>query len=414
MAIVKWRGDAQKIKQVDTVTYAGTPASGNTVTLTINGKDLTYTLDGSDTTTTVATAMAALIGQYNNNIPEWAEVSAESAANVITITGHEDGRPITISESDTGGGITQALASVTDAEGPNHWDIAENWEGGAVPGAGDDILFEDNDVDCLYGLNDSGNPSSIRIRASYTGRIGLATKNDDYFEYRTTSMELNVATWIIGEGEGPGSPRLRLGNGGSAATVTVYKTADPEDDNQAFIFEGTSVSNVMRVYRGSVGIGTETDGDSSTIATLHVGYVDDIEADADVVCGRSVTLTNVAKTGGKLVIEAATTTILQDAGEIEVKGSGIAASLVLNGGTCDYNSTGAITALHVGSQAAIDFSGIMPDVTVTNCNLYAGASLRDPFRRVIWTNPIELTRCSLLELEALDLGTHITLAPTDA
>jgi hypothetical protein len=41
-------------------------------------------------------------------------------------------------------------------------------------------------------------------------------------------------------------------------------------------------------------------------------------------------------------------------------------------------------------------------------NLYAGASVTDPFRTVTWSSGLSLIRCSMAQV-TLDLGTNIQL-----
>ena len=58
MASNRWLGRAQAIAQVDTVTSTGSPATNDTITLTINTKSLVITIgESSPTTTTVALAI---------------------------------------------------------------------------------------------------------------------------------------------------------------------------------------------------------------------------------------------------------------------------------------------------------------------------------------------------------------------
>jgi hypothetical protein len=114
---VRWTGDAVAIVQQDTITVGVTWIQGETITLTINGKDLVVTVGSSVTTANVATLLKEAINGdtltdttaacspkgtgYTISapvgggplIPEFAEVTAEVSAAVVTVTGDTAGKP---------------------------------------------------------------------------------------------------------------------------------------------------------------------------------------------------------------------------------------------------------------------------------------------------------------------------------
>lgn len=107
-----------------TVTIAGTPASGNTITVTINGHAVTYTLVGGDTTTALtATHVAAAITADSTDGPL---VTATASGSVITITAKALGSAgnLSLSTSATGGGAT-ATASTGTLSFANNYYIAK-------------------------------------------------------------------------------------------------------------------------------------------------------------------------------------------------------------------------------------------------------------------------------------------------
>jgi hypothetical protein len=91
--------------------------------------------------------------------------------------------------------------------------------------------------------------------------------------------------------------------------------------------------------------------------------------------------------------------------------SGEHAEIEIDGGTCYYRSTGTLTDVRVGGGGTLDFTRDNRGRTVTNCELHARGTIRDPFKTVAWTGGVDLTRASLAEV-TLDLGTHLTLTPS--
>lgn len=122
MTIRVYRGDAQGRAQVEFVTPSNVER-GDKFTLTINRKDIT--IDTSNVLPEVIGVKAVVdlfinaIGQYNNVIPEWAEISANQgfAADGVTVThliltGPTDGKPFTVTASTTDAGQGQVTVTV--------------------------------------------------------------------------------------------------------------------------------------------------------------------------------------------------------------------------------------------------------------------------------------------------------------
>src|SRR5215831_18380092 len=124
MANIRWRGDAAKVAQVNTVTPANV-AVNNTFSLTINGKSLTYTA----TTTNVSEITAGLVALVRaTTIPEFAEVIPQDNAVNLTLTAATPGTPFTQTSSAAGGTATLTTTITTTGAGPNDWSVAANWD----------------------------------------------------------------------------------------------------------------------------------------------------------------------------------------------------------------------------------------------------------------------------------------------
>ncbi len=393
-------------------------ATGGTFTLTFNAETtagIAYNATASAVQTALEGLTTPLAGDFSvtGAGPYLVEFKQNyTASNVAEMTG--SGASLTGVGSQT---FTTSVA--TSPTGPNWFNEADNWQttgssAANAPAANDTLIFKDSDIDCLYGLENLSGATVAKISclASYTGKIGLPTNTGEYFEYRNTELTLGAATINIGEGEGSGSSRIKINGEAVQTTVSVYNTGASDDDLPAFVWRGVHASNVVNVFRGSVGVALNATGDDASIAMLTVGFIDSQDTDAIVVLGEGVSqLTTVNKSGGSLTIgDTAVATFTQEGGSAEINGAGAIATLTNHEGDILYNSTGTITTLTVSEEAAVDFTAKQIARTVTNCTIYSGSTLTDSFKTVTWSNPITLSNCSLEEV-TLDVGTNITLQP---
>lgn len=436
MSELIWKGGALAIKQVATIVVSGTWATSDTATITINGKDLVLTAGAAVTTANIASALSAainatsatngVIGTETRNvggqeIPELREVVATVNSSTVTVTANTAGKPFTISETvDTAGdGDLTLTLEATAATGPNHWDNADNWSGGAVPQSSDDVVIDQTgQYDILYGLAQSAvTLTSLTITNGFTKKIGLPKVNKDsaqypYPEYRDTYLAVSATTLTI-HGEGQGSGRIKIDLGANASTMGIQANGQSAETGvPSVLIQGTTTTNVARVTKGDVGFAF-FDGESAHLATLEVGYVTNLAGDSTVRCGDGCDLgdATIKQTGGTLTTETAngTGTVTQTGGTFYA-GGGAHASITASG-TVFYNSVGTLTTLNVYSGATVDFRQATGAVTVTDTNMYRGSSLYDPSKRVTFTNAIDLEGCGLSDV-TLDLGQHLTIQRT--
>ena len=97
-----------------TITLSGSPASGDTVTATINGHPVTYTLVTADTLATAATALAADI---NADATDTRIVSASAAGDVVTVESLTELGTYTLTAGATGIVATASGAKLDYADG---------------------------------------------------------------------------------------------------------------------------------------------------------------------------------------------------------------------------------------------------------------------------------------------------------
>lgn len=430
MATRRWLGAALPVAQVETITIANTWAANDTATVTINGRDITMTVGTTATTTQIATELAAVLNSSTSilgtgysatergpNVAEFTEFSAVASGSTVVCTGVTKGKPFTMTTSESTAGLgTCTRATTTAATGPNHFDNADNWSGGAVPVDSDAIVFDSGNVSCKYGLSNAAvSPASITITMGYTGSIGLPLTNVDdaslpYPEYRTRYLTLGAVadgvtnTIRIGDGAGAGSPRIMLDNVDAQVTGLIVNTAQPEiDGEQTVQWKSTHADSVWTVQKGSLGVAPLA-GETATIATLNVGYRENVASDSIVFCGSGVTLTTINQSGGILTTNSNVTTMNQRDGTWDHV-AGTLGTLNLDGGTCLYRSTGTLSAAIVGSGGNLDFRQDMRARTVSACDLFEKSEIHDPFGTVTFSAGIDLNRCQPTDV-VLDIPAH--------
>lgn len=396
-------GQALAVPQVNTVTP--TAANAQTYTITINGKIVTYT---SDATATVAEITAGLTTAFNASTePEFAEITATDSATHVTLTADTAGYPF-VNTSAATGAATLVTATTTASAGPNDWSTADNWSGDAVPVSTDDVQIENSSVSILYGLGQSAvTLTSLNIAQTFTGTIGLPERNSNgYAEYRYTDgyLAVSATTTNIGRGGGTGSGRIKINFGSVATTLGVYGSGSPTEVGlESLLIKGTG-ANVVNVFAGSVGLGvlSQLTTETTTITTLRM-------LGGSVRTGGACTITTKDQAGGTLDTWFTVTTCNMTGGTHNHYSSTMS-TIQVNGGTINWYSSANPTSIIVNNGGTVDFSGDVRTITVTTANIYAGATIRDPYARVTWTNGIDLEECRLPEV-TLDLGKDRKLTP---
>jgi len=411
MATKIWRGDAQAVPQESRATPANVEV-GDIFTLTCNQKEIAFTA----TAATVANVTAGLTAAWNASAePEHAELTVTDATTYVKILGPSDGRPFTVTSSATNGGAanTQTLTMSTvsgTGTGPNYWDNADNWSPNGVPVNSDDVILENSRVSILYGLAQSAvTLATLRQYQSFEGSVGLPVFNDlGYFEYRATELAIGATLMELGLGDGNGSGRIKVNNGSVQTTMNLRGSGSGlETGVPAVLWRGTHANNAINATKGQLGIAI-LQGQSATCENLRIAYQTNVLGDVDVRCGVGVTLTNVEQSGGYLLTNSNITVHNLYDGEL-VHQNGTMGTLQIERGACRYRSAGTLTTCRVGSDAELDLRQDPRAVTITNLELHAGSTLRDPAGRATYTNGIDLYRCSPMDV-TLDLPPHRTLS----
>jgi len=404
MATRTWTGAARNIAQV--ATSSGTWATG-TYTYTINGKDVSYVATSSGAANVIPGIAAAIEAAA---IPEFSELTLtqDTVGGTLTFTAATAGKPFVMTTSGPAGFTHTATTASTGAE---YFDNADNWAEGAVPITGDDIVFADSAISCRYALDQTGvDPDSCTVRATFTGEIGLPpTNTSNYPEYRDRYLKFGggaAITLTVGGGQGNQSSLILIDTNGADTTLQLYGSGSAQNTPYPFNLKGTGAGSDLSCYGGS-GLFESCTADNFFATPFEAGGdVYELDSNCSIATLRSTSAANVRLYG-------AITTLLEALGGSQVTTFGAAAAPTVRtatGGRILWASTGGIsTHLYCEHQGFISFNEDASAKTVANATMYAGSELLDPLGVVTFTNPINLTGCSLADV-TLDVGRNRTLA----
>lgn len=401
-------GSAAAIAQVTSLTVGGTPASGNTYSVTMGfgaGKTVTYTATGTDTNTTIATGLQKFLAA--SLFPEFLEEAwTNPSAAVIYATALVAGMPFTLTTATTGtGSPTLAQATVTANSGPSDVSIASNWSTGSLPVTGDVLYFQNLNVPALYNLQALAaiTPANIFGDGSMTAAIGLPVNNPNgYREYRQRFFQFTGCSGVveIGLGQGQGSGKVQFDFQSGNFTANVYKSATSSETGMPAVqLKGGSSSTAINHNKGTLGIALLA-GETATVPTLNVDYVSNQAGDAQVWTGPGCTLTTVNMNGGQLNSRCAVPTLNSTGGTATVYAGNMTLANLENAGAGAPASTlyyappagGTISSYSVGNGCVLDASGTLETVTLTGNGsgttgtLYAGSTVNAPGGNLVMTN----------------------------
>lgn len=417
MATVYWKGGAAPVAQVDTLTVGGTVEAGDLFTLALGDKTLSVAAADTSAANTAAAIAAAWNALDTTDWPEFAEITAAATTGgALTLTADEPGVPFTVvvATTESNGAAaddqTFARAASVACSGPNHWDTAANWSGGAIPANTNDVVIENSDVDILYGLDQSALTfASLTIKQSYTGKLGLPRRNaGGYFEYREQSLKCGATVVNIGDGDGQGSGRIKLHTGTVAGTFTILNAGTPAETGiPAVLLQGSHANSALVVLKGDVGSAFFA-AETAQYASVKTSYRDSPAGDVHLRCGSGVTHGTITQAGGTIEIESNATTISQteETATLWLKGAAAVTTLTAEG-LVKSHSTGTITTATI--RGVLDKRGTMTAQTITNLTVTAGAEYHDPAGLLTLTNNMILSQCRPSEI-VLDIAAGKTLA----
>lgn len=379
---ILWRGDAQPIAQVDTIVVGGSWSTGESATITCNGKNVTFTVGATET---VAAVVAGLVAAWNavTDIGEIMEMVASDDNPNILITARTAGKTFTITVSKDSGSGTISVSTTTTNSGPNDVAVAENYVGGSVPSSGDTLILQNSSSSLLYNLDALDGVKLVQYQ-SFTGTIGLplyATYGQlSYREYRDTYLTIDGGSCVLGLGDGAGSGRIKIDFGAVTTAAVVYNAGNSiENSIPAILLKGTDADNTLIVMKGSVGTAFFA-GEITTFNTISVGYITNQTSDSSVQCGGGATLGTIVQNGGSVSIQSNVTTYTQYAGKVVIGESATVGTGVFYGTVVDQSS---------GTWTTITINGVYDArqnpyaKTITNALLLGpNSEYHDPFDAV--------------------------------
>lgn len=392
----------------------GTPGD-NDFTVTIGGVAVTVAGD-TDVATTAAALLAALQAETH---PYFTAVTwTNPSGGTITGTAVTAGVPFeaALSVSGVGSGAVTDFSDTTPNSGPNDWNAAANWSGGAKPANSDNVIIKDSAVNICYGLAQSGvTLSSLRIEKSYTGKLGLdylnlanaadgSSANVEAVEYRATHLTIKVNGPVDlgahnGIGVQNGSTRLLINLLDQETTVIVHDTARTSADNgrPALRIKCASATTSIFVKSAPGGVGVAMDAPHET-STVGLVSVSDTSTASRVFVGRGVTITTFFQNGGDNYLNAAATvtTVTAKGGKLLTEGDYTITTLNANGGAVNANNIktagNCVTTMNVaGGEVNFLGSNRPRTVAATNVDVSQSGSALKVDTAVVTLTAVQLT-----------------------
>ena len=396
MATQTWLGSAVAVQQVRTFTVGGSPAAGDTFSLTVGNKTFTAVAPIAPTTATTAAAIYGVLSAISATLNlEFAGLAYNytSGSNSLTISGAA-GVPFDIQTAvgsgNTGSG-TFAWSDTVPASGPNFADVGANWSTGAAPASGDDVYLTNSSVSILYGLSMSGVAlHSLNCDATFTGTVGLPRNRgqsgaQQTAEYLPQYWEIGAATVNLNTGGG----RFKLNTGAGGANLTITGAASSAEAGiKTILWLGTGTNNIS-ISKGSLAA-ANFPNETATIATLNQEWQTNQSGDTDVRLGPGCAITTVNKTGGALEINSAVSTLSQNGKGATTFNGGAQGTLSVYAGSLLFGEIASYTALTVDDGGTADFRRGGGAVTGTNTSLSGNYTFLDPGKRITFTNPLAI------------------------
>lgn len=370
MANNVWRHSANTaVAQVRTFTITAAGASGIIWTFTITDDDgttytgVTYTNDASPTTTEVASGLTSAWNSSTN--PLALRITASNPSDsVVKLTSDTAGIPFTVTLADDGAG-THTETATTANVGNEDGSLALNWSLDTVPTATNDLIFEPGSVNWKYGLNQS----SVAI-ADFRAMKGCSSQFGRFEFGKFYYLRIDPDAYDF-----RGNGNLCLFDIGSA-NISPYIEAhgSPSATGRHTVYIKGSNIATLTAAKGNVGISV-LDADTTTVATVLCGLLENQTSDVDMTIGSGTTLTTLTQYGGKCLLKCAGTTVnIYKGGILTTEGTGAITTVnVYEGATFYAKSTGTITTLNLWGTA--DFSRHVGAKTVTTLNLKKGGTI---------------------------------------
>jgi len=416
-ATIIWSGGAAAVAETHTVT----PANPNTSDVYfIKLEDwqglthsISFTVAATETVAAVTEGLtAAAAAAKTGGADAWSGVIVADDTTHITIVSDTAGNGFTVTTSvtDGAGGTAPTLtdATTTANAGPNLFGAAENFVGDTLYAAGDNVIIPSGATDDIYGMDASATKlKSFTIEEGCNINIGSLNKKLQLdMTYSATAYP--VVTY------GTGSLFLDIDNY-SYIDIRDAGSGNPAAGTYALNLVGTTASAEGAIYvRAGAGNSISLAGNAGeTLEAESVSVWSGVVQIGTVVDNAASTLPLVTIEGGVASLKSAAHTVNANGGTLTRSGvSAIDTALNVDGGTVIDNGSGTILLVNIFGKGTINARANAVGVSYTACELWSGASILDSFKKITFTDGINLNRCSLSDV-TLDLGTNlkITRAP---
>jgi len=394
MANTYFTGEAIAVAQVDTVQITADDAA-TTYKITIGGIVVSVSGTGTGVNDTATALQVALEASTH---PYFEAIAFTVATDTVTMTASVAGCPFTATSSVAGGaGTIGAVTSSTACTGPNHYDDADNWSGGAVPVNADTVHIDSN-VNICWGLAQSAVTLGALTIYRNTGKIGLAydqfatsADGDSYSstqvpEYRDHYLNTLVnGDVIIGRHLGPGDPagsgRIKLDLGNQATTIQVEHagaSAEQYSPSVRLLTNCATTDLFVRSAEGGVGVAIDEPDETSTIRMVSIS---DDSTNTRAFTGPGTTITTWEQTGGdnilQVVAAGTATTVNVDGGILTTEGGNFTVTtgnVAADATLYPNHLSSGVEWTTLNNRGTIDTSKSNQARTITTLNPYRGAT----------------------------------------
>tara|TARA_Y100000114_G_scaffold83671_1_gene77222 strand:+ start:1554 stop:2405 length:852 start_codon:yes stop_codon:yes gene_type:complete len=234
------------------------------------------------------------------------------------------------------------------------WNTTTNWSTGALPGAGDDVIFNTSSRDVTISSSVAGTTyGSLKILDGFTGSLGVSG----------TKLEVMATSLLIATD----AAKIHLDGHHTTAIITDIHPGTAASPNVTF---GTSSQiTTLRITGGAGAVEVASAGITTT------QMLDAPRAVLSILSTAS-SVTNILMDSGTITTAESITTADVSGGSLELTGAAGATTVNLTGsGTLRHNSTGTVATLNVFDRACLATTAGNSTSTgpvFTTTNLYDG------------------------------------------
>jgi hypothetical protein len=212
------------------------------------------------------------------------------------------------------------------------WNTTTNWSTGALPGAGDDVIFNTSSRDVTVSSSVAGTVyGSLKILDGFTGSLGVSG----------TKLEVKATSLLIATD----AAKIHLDGDYTTGIITDIHPGTAASPNVTF---GTQSSfTTLRITGGAGAVEVASAGITTT------QMLDAPRAVLSILSTAS-SVTNILMDSGTITTAESITTADVSGGSLELTGAAGATTVNLTGsGTLRHNSTGTVGTLNVFDRACL-------------------------------------------------------------